>query len=84
VTGYLIPGLFGHGVAETEGDALSLVNAMSIHVPPEQAHFFCPLGQTALFKGALQQGCRVIKVMNLMAMGPYEEPGAVWMPPVLY
>jgi predicted N-acetyltransferase YhbS len=84
VTGYLIPGMIGHGVAETEEDALSLIGEIARYLPPEAARFFCPLSEASLFRKVLQAGHRTIKVMNLMAMGPYERPDAVWMPSVIY
>ena len=84
VTGYLLPGNFGHGVAETEEDALALIAEAARRLPPEFARFFCPLSEGGFYRKALQVGCRVIKVMNYMALGPYEHPDKVWMPSVLY
>jgi len=84
VTGYLLPGNFGHGVAETEEDALALVGEAARHLPPEAARFFCPLSEGSFYRKALQAGCRAIKVMNYMVLGPYEHPDEVWMPSVLY
>lgn len=84
ITGYLIPGIFGHGVAETKEDALALIGEAARRLPPEAARFFCPLGEADFFRDALKTGCRVIKIMNYMAMGPYESPNEVWMPSVLY
>jgi hypothetical protein len=84
VTGYLLPGIFGHGVAETEEDALTLIGEAARRLPPEIARFFCPLTESGFYRKALQGGCRVIKVMNYMTMGPYEHPDEVWMPSVLY
>jgi ribosomal protein S18 acetylase RimI-like enzyme len=83
ITGYLIPGLFGHGVAETEEDALALIGEAARRLPPPLARFFCPLSEASLFRRALQAQCRVIKVMNYMVKGPYEPPVGVWMPSVL-
>ena len=84
VTGYLIPGIFGHGVAETEADASVLVGEMARRMPPEAARFFCPLSQASFFRRVLKMGCRTIKVWTLMTIGPYEAPQEVWMPSVLY
>jgi ribosomal protein S18 acetylase RimI-like enzyme len=84
ITGYLLPGIFGHGVAETEEDALALVGEAARRLPPEIARFFCPLTESSFFRKALQGGCRVIKVMNYMTLGPYEQPDEVWMPSVLW
>ncbi len=84
ITGYLLPGIFGHGVAQTEEDALALVGEAARRLPPEIARFFCPLTESSFYRKALQGGCRVIKVMNYMTLGPYEHPDEVWMPSVLW
>ena len=84
IAGYYIPGVFGHGVAETEEDALAMISESARLLPPEAARFFCPLSQADLYRKALKAGCRAIKVMNLMALGPYEAPEKVWMPSILY
>jgi GNAT superfamily N-acetyltransferase len=84
VTGYLLPGTFGHGVAETEEDALALIGEAARRLPPELARFFCPLSESSFYRKALQAGCRTIKVMNYMTLGPYEHPDEVWMPSVLF
>jgi len=83
ITGYLIPGLFGHGVAETEEDALALIGESARRLPAPLARFFCPLSEASLFRRALKAQCRVIKLMNYMVTGPYEPPVGVWMPSVL-
>jgi GNAT superfamily N-acetyltransferase len=84
ITGYLLPGIFGHGVAETEEDALALIGEAARRLPAEIARFFCPLTESSFYRKVLQANCRVIKVMNYMALGPYEQPEEVWMPSVLY
>jgi GNAT superfamily N-acetyltransferase len=84
ITGYLLPGIFGHGVAETEEDALTMIGEAARRLPPEIARFFCPLTESSFHRKALQGGCHVIKVMNYMTIGPYEHPDEVWMPSVLY
>lgn len=84
LTGYLIPGIFGHGVAETEDDAIAIACQAGRLVPPQRAHCFCPLDQGSLFRAFLKTGARTVKVMNLMTIGPYEAPQPVWMPSVMY
>jgi hypothetical protein len=84
VTGYLIPGILGHGVMETDEDALALITESARHLPQGQARFFFPLKLTSLYRKLLQRGCRAIKMNTLMAIGPYESPGGIWMPSVLY
>jgi ribosomal protein S18 acetylase RimI-like enzyme len=84
ITGYFILGGLGHGVAETQEDALVLVREATRRLRPQVAHFFCPLSQAGFYRSALKAGCRTIKVMNYMALGPYEPPDEVWLPSVLY
>lgn len=83
-TGYLIPGLFGHGVAETPDDAVALATQAARLIPHEGARSLCPLEDGPLFRAFLKAGCRTVKMMNVMAMGPYEAPTSVWMPSILY
>jgi GNAT superfamily N-acetyltransferase len=84
IRGYLVPGKLGHGVAETEADALALMGQISRYAPPGMNGFFCPLRNTSLYRAALRSGCRLSKVMTLMTVGPYEEPAPVWMPSIAF
>jgi GNAT superfamily N-acetyltransferase len=84
IRGYALPGMLGHGVSETEVDALALIRQLSGYAPPGMEVFFLPLRQTSLYRAALRAGARLIKVMTLMSLGPYEEPGPFWMPSILY
>jgi len=84
VTGYYVLGITGHGVAETEDDALALVQQAAAKSPPQFRDVFCPLIEGALYRKFLDAGFRAKKVMNLMAIGPYQEPEGVWMPSVIY
>lgn len=84
IRGYLVPGKLGHGVAETEADALSLIRQISRYAPAGMNNFFCPLRNTSLYRAALRSGCRLSKVMTLMTIGPYEEPMPVWMPSIAF
>jgi predicted N-acetyltransferase YhbS len=84
VVGYFILGMPGHGVAETEDDAVALVGEAARQTPAQFAAFFCPLTEGSLYRKLLAAGCRNIKVMNLMTIGSYERPDGVWMPSVGY
>jgi ribosomal protein S18 acetylase RimI-like enzyme len=84
LTGYLIPGVFGHGVAESDQDASALASEAGRLAPPDRAFCFCPLDNGSLFRALLRAGGRTVKMMNLMAIGPYDQPAPVWMPSVLY
>ncbi len=84
VTGYLTPGMLGHGVAETEDDMIALIGASAHFLVPDSSSVFVPLRESSLCRKVLKAGCRAIKIMNLMSLGPYEPPDGVWMPSVLY
>ena len=84
VVGYYLAGIAGHGVAETEDDMLALVREAARQMPPDFHRVFCPLTEGSLYRSFLANGSRAIKVMNLMALGPYERPDGVWVPSVLY
>ncbi len=84
VTGYLMAGFLGHGVAETEEDMVALAAQAARPLPPEMRRVFCPLREASLYRRFLAAGFRNVKVMNLMTLGPYEEPEGVWVPSVLY
>jgi hypothetical protein len=43
-----------------------------------------PLRQGSLFRWALRAGLRVLKPMNLMAMGEYHQPAGAFFPSVAY
>jgi predicted N-acetyltransferase YhbS len=72
----------GHGVAETEEDmqALLLGAAAAVEAP---VALLVPL-RSGLFRWGLQEGLRLVKPMNLMALGAYQEPRGGWFPSVLY
>jgi predicted N-acetyltransferase YhbS len=82
VVGYIVSGMTGHGVAETEEDMAALILHAASETPPEYRRTFCPLTEGSLYRRLLAAGCRTRKVMNLMALGPYEEPDGVWVPSV--
>jgi hypothetical protein len=84
VVAYYCLGIAGHGVAETEEDLVAVVREAARHSPPEFHRTFCPLTEGSLYRRFLAAGFRNVKVMNLMALGPYEEPDGVWVPSVLY
>jgi predicted N-acetyltransferase YhbS len=84
VVAYFIPGMIGHGVGESEELLVATVLGATKNVEGMFARAFCPLSEGAMFRRFLAAGCKVQKVMNLMTLGPYEEPQGPWMPSVLY
>jgi predicted N-acetyltransferase YhbS len=84
--GYIAPSIIGHAVAETDEDLLVLMGEAARHAAggPMPITMICPLTEGGLFRGALADGHRLKKMMNLMALGPYESPEGAWLPSVLY
>jgi len=84
--GYIAPSILGHAVAETEVDMLALLAeaARNASEGPLPLRMLCPLTSGGLLRGALAAGHRLKKMLNLMALGPYEEPDGVWLPSILY
>jgi GNAT superfamily N-acetyltransferase len=71
-----------YGVAETEGDMEALLTGGAAALG-EEIRLLIPL-QSELFSRALASGLRLIKPMNLMSIGEYQEPRGAWFPSVLY
>jgi hypothetical protein len=84
LSAYLIPGLLGHAVAATNDDVLSILRGAVRPLPPPFSRVFVPLSNGQLFQALLADGWRVVKVMNLMSVGPYERPEGTWLPSVGY
>jgi predicted N-acetyltransferase YhbS len=71
-----------HGVAESDEDMIALMLGAAASVDDPLA-FLVPL-RSPLFRWSLGEGLRLVKPMNLMAMGEYHEPSGSWFPSVLY
>ena len=82
IAGYHIGTALGHGVAETTEDLLTLLAGYGANAPG--AHSFVPIRDGELYRGALAAGHRNIKVMNLMSLGPYEEPQGTYAPSAMF
>jgi GNAT superfamily N-acetyltransferase len=82
ISGYLIGTAIGHGVAKIEDDMLALLTSLGATVPGMLSNV--PLRNGALYRRALAAGHRNRKVMNLMALGPYEEPQGTYVPSVMF
>lgn len=82
IAGYHIGTALGHGVAESAEDLLTLLAGYGATAPG--AHSMVPIRDGMLYRGALAAGHRNIKVMNLMAYGPYEEPQGTYAPSVMF
>lgn len=82
IAGYLGGTVIGHGVAESDDDMLALLAGCGANVP--DAVSFVPLRSGELYRKGLAAGHRNQKVMNLMALGPYEEPRGTFCPSVMF
>jgi len=82
IAGYIMGTAMGHAVAETVDDMVALLNAHGALVP--EAHSFVPLRDAELYRRALAAGHRNQKVMNLMTLGPYDEPQGAYCPSVMF
>jgi GNAT superfamily N-acetyltransferase len=71
-----------HGVAGSEDDMRALLLGASAAVG-EPLSFVVPL-RSGLLRWCLREGFRLVKPMNLMALGEYREPRGSWFPSVLY
>jgi predicted N-acetyltransferase YhbS len=76
-------GTFAHAVAETERDMRGLVTAAT-RLARGELEFLLPSRQPNILRWCLGHGMRVVKQMNLMAIGDYSEPRGCWIPSVLY
>lgn len=84
VVGYLIPGMFGHGFAETPADMITLIGqAMRIAPPPMQKQIV-PFSQIELHRGLLHHGGRTVKMLNYMTVGEWMPPKGAWIPSIGY
>jgi predicted N-acetyltransferase YhbS len=71
-----------HGVAESD-DAMTALLLGAAAATGAPLSFLVPL-RAPLFRWALGEGLRLVKPMNLMALGEYQEPRGSWFPSVLY
>jgi predicted N-acetyltransferase YhbS len=71
-----------HGVAETEQDMRALISGAASSEPTPLS-FLVPT-RAELFGWCIEEGLRVVKSMNLMAVGAYQEPRGAGVPSVLY
>ena len=71
-----------HGVAESEEDMTALLQGAAPAVE-EPLAFLVPL-RGGLLRWCLEEGLRLQKPMNLMAVGDYREPRGSWFPSVVY
>jgi GNAT superfamily N-acetyltransferase len=72
-----------HAVSETTEEMQNLLVGAA-HLAEQPLAFLLPIRQAKLFRWCLSQGLRVVKPMNLMTMGAYQEPRGCFLPSVMY
>jgi hypothetical protein len=72
---------FAHSVAETNDDLAALISEAEVLGTPG---FLVPVTNGDLMRWALGHGLRVFFVVNLMALGMYQEPRGAYLPSVGY
>jgi predicted N-acetyltransferase YhbS len=82
VRGYLLGTAIGHGVAEDDDTMLKLYAGIGATMPEAMSNL--PMRSGNLYRRALGDGHRNRKVMNLMALGAYDDPQGTWVPSVLF
>jgi GNAT superfamily N-acetyltransferase len=70
-----------HGVAKSDDDMTALLRGVAAADKP--LSFLVPL-RSGLLRWCLDEGLRLVKPLNLMAQGRYQEPRGSWFPSVLY
>jgi GNAT superfamily N-acetyltransferase len=73
-----------HAVAETLEDMEAVLLGASAKGNGAPLSFLLPIRQAELFRWCLRHGLRVLKPMNLMAMGEYKEQAQPYIPSVGY
>jgi predicted N-acetyltransferase YhbS len=71
-----------HGVAATDDDMRALVLGAAAQIA-QPITLLVPL-RSDLFRWCRAEGLRLVKPMNLMARGEYQEPRGAWFPSVIY
>ena len=73
-----------HGVAEGEEEMCALLAGVGNQSDGRPLSFLLPIRQAGLFRWCLGQGMRVVKPMNLMSTGAYQEPRGAYLTSVGY
>lgn len=80
VVGYYLPGMLGHGFAETHGQLADLIVHGGKNSPEMFHRVLVPLSENDLHRELLERGCRTVKLMSYMTTGPFTAPVGAWVP----
>lgn len=73
-----------HTVGERNEDVQAVLIGACAEGGGSPLSLLLPIRQSELFRWLLKQGMRVVKPMNLMSLGRYDEPAKVYLPSVGY
>ena len=73
-----------HAVGESNEDVQAVLIGACTQGGGAPLSLLLPIRQSDLFRWLLKQGMRVVKPMNLMSLGQYDEPAKVYLPSVGY
>ncbi|MGZ3622565.1 MAG: GNAT family N-acetyltransferase [Ktedonobacteraceae bacterium] len=74
---------WNHGVAETEGDMLSLLDGVA-QMSKDAFSMIIPGRESGLFRWCLDHGLHIVKPLAFMVYGTYREPDGCWFPSIEY
>ena len=82
ITGYTTGiGFFGHSIAVSNDDLMALIASADEF---SWSGFLVPLRNAELLRWCFEQGLRVVYMLNLMALGFYQEPRGPFLPSIGY
>jgi hypothetical protein len=84
LTAFVVPSFFGFGAAESAEDLIVTSRVAVAAMPPPLQRLIIPTNNGPLFREALKQGLRALKVGQMMAIGPYERPTGFYAPSIAY
>ena len=73
-----------HAVGESNEDVQAVLTGACAQGGGAPLSLLLPIRQSEFFRWLLKQGMRVVKPMNLMSLGQYDEPARVYLPSVGY
>lgn len=84
LTGFVVPGFFGFAAGETPEDVVKTARVAIGALPEPLRRIVMPTRNGELYRLALREGFRSIKLGQMMALGPYETPSGHWCPSFAY
>lgn len=84
MTGFVVPGFFGFAAGETADDVIRTARVAVAPYPEPLQRIVIPTRNGDLYRLAMKEGGKSLKLGQMMAMGPYETPAGHWAPSFSY